>query len=238
MNNNISILTSLSKEEFEKVIKNSNSFRKVIQYFGFTINGTSYNRIKDRIIKENIDISHFKKSIVKGKIKSIPLEKILVKNSSYNGNVTLRKRLIKEGILKEICSECGQLPIWNGKPLTLQLDHINGDNHDNRLENLRLLCPNCHTQTETYSGRNNKKKYNCSKCGKVITRHSKTGLCHSCWSNSYNKSTKKPTKEELEKLVKNNSIVSIGKLYNVSDNCIRKWCKSYKIDYKKRKSKD
>lgn len=62
----------------------------------------------------------------------------------------LKKRILSEGILEEVCSECGNGPEWNSKPLTLQLDHINGDSRDHRLENLRLLCPNCHTQTDTW----------------------------------------------------------------------------------------
>ena len=70
----------------------------------------------------------------------------------------LKNRMFKAGIKKEICEECGQLPEWNGKPLSLQLDHIDGDHRNNKLENLRIVCPNCHTQTETFS-RSTKKKY-------------------------------------------------------------------------------
>ena len=66
----------------------------------------------------------------------------------------LKRRLIAEGYLEELCVECGLGPEWNGKQLVLQLDHINGVNTDNRIENLRILCPNCHTQTSTYVGRN------------------------------------------------------------------------------------
>jgi hypothetical protein len=89
--------------------------------------------------------------------KIVPLEEALVENSTYS-RVLLKKRLIKEGILIEECSECGQGPEWNGKPLVLQLDHKNGINNDNRKVNLRLLCPNCHSQTETFAGRNSRKK--------------------------------------------------------------------------------
>jgi hypothetical protein len=65
----------------------------------------------------------------------------------------LKMRLISAGLLQPRCAECG-ITTWRGKPLSLELDHINGDKHDNRLENLRLLCPNCHSQTVTYAGRN------------------------------------------------------------------------------------
>lgn len=66
----------------------------------------------------------------------------------------VKRRILREGLLLNVCSECGLDPVWNGKPLTLVLDHVNGVRGDHRRENLRLLCPNCNSQTETFSGRN------------------------------------------------------------------------------------
>ena len=83
----------------------------------------------------------------------LPLEDRLVEGSSYASG-KLRPRLIEQGLLANKCAECGIGPEYNGKPLTLQLDHINGTSNDNRLENLRILCPNCHTQTNTYGSKN------------------------------------------------------------------------------------
>lgn len=85
----------------------------------------------------------------------IPILSLLVINSSFNRS-HLKKRLLKEGLLKNICYICGQLPNWNSKPLSLQIDHINGISSDNRLENLRILCPHCHSQTDNFAGRNKK----------------------------------------------------------------------------------
>lgn len=82
------------------------------------------------------------------------LEDILVENSTYTNRTALKERLIKEKILEYKCAICGNEGIWNGNPSTLQLDHINGINNDHRIKNLRFLCPNCHSQTETFSGRN------------------------------------------------------------------------------------
>jgi 5-methylcytosine-specific restriction endonuclease McrA len=83
----------------------------------------------------------------------IALPDILVKNSTYTTIWRLKRRLLREGILQYKCYLCG-LTEWNGKPITLQLDHINGMHLDHRIENLRLLCPNCHSQTATFAGLN------------------------------------------------------------------------------------
>lgn len=77
----------------------------------------------------------------------------LVENGT-NDSAMLKKLLFENGILQNVCSICGQLPIHNGRDLVLQLDHINGIHNDNRINNLRILCPNCHTQTPTYGARN------------------------------------------------------------------------------------
>lgn len=73
------------------------------------------------------------------------LEDILVENSTYSNRTALKKRLVQENILEYKCAICGNKGEWNGLPLALQLDHINGVNNDNRIENLRFLCPNCHS---------------------------------------------------------------------------------------------
>lgn len=86
-----------------------------------------------------------------------PLEEILVEHSTYHSNQRLKNRLIKEGLLVDACLLCGLGPEWNGLPIILHLDHINGVRDDNRLGNLRVLCPNCHSQTDTFTGRNVKR---------------------------------------------------------------------------------
>lgn len=83
-------------------------------------------------------------------------EVLFVENSSY-GNELIKSRIIEDRLIEYVCTECGLKDNWNGKIIILDLDHINGINSDNRLENLRFLCPNCHSQTPTYKGRNKNK---------------------------------------------------------------------------------
>lgn len=88
---------------------------------------------------------------------NLPLsEYLVIGDKILPGSV--KKKLFKEGILEDKCSCCGMLPIWNNKPLKMQVDHSNGNPKDNRIENLRVLCPNCHTQTTTWGGKNIIKK--------------------------------------------------------------------------------
>lgn len=119
-------------------------------------NGTnSAIQIKKRIAELDCDISHFSQTANANNVSTkYSLQEILVENSQYTARSRLKIRLLNEGLLEYKCALCGNIGEWQGKPLSLQLDHKNGINNDNRLENLRFLCPNCHSQTETYAGKN------------------------------------------------------------------------------------
>jgi Zn finger protein HypA/HybF involved in hydrogenase expression len=150
---------------------------------------------------------------------AIPLTDILVENSPYN-RASLKKRLLKDGILLNKCHECGIGPSWNDKLLVLQIDHINGINNDNRLENLRILCPNCHTQTNSFAGKRFKR-----------TKIKKSDADPN-WNKQPQPNSRKvewPTKENLEKLLWQKPTTQIAKDYGVSDKAVAKWAKSYKL---------
>jgi len=241
---NQSIIWTIEKNNLIKIINSSNSYSDMLRQLGLKIHGANMNNLKERITKDNIELgdleSRRKEVIIAGFHKGkIALKEILVENSTYVYTNGLKKKLIKEGILKEKCSSCGIKHFWNGKPLTLQLDHKNGKNDDNRLENLRLLCPNCHSQTETYVGKNRRrKKRNCKKCGRKISIKTISNFCKSCVRlGELNRSTKvknRPSKEQLAQLILKKSFLQIGKDFGISDNAVRKWCNSYNLPYRKK----
>lgn len=151
-----SIFKTMSSEEFKQLVSESINISEMLRKYGYSsASGTVARIIKDRIINEGIDVSHFKKNDGKGNPKpKYELSEILVENSHYENIGRLKKRLVKAGLLKYECKNCSNKGYWNGKPLVLQLEHKNGKHNDHRLSNLCFLCPNCHSQTETYSGRN------------------------------------------------------------------------------------
>ena len=147
-----------SEAQLVHAVKNSSSFRQVLKKIGLIEAGGNYDQIKKYVQELKIDVSHFTgKAWNKGMrgryMPHIPLKKILVKGSNFQ-SFKLKKRLFVEGLKQKSCEECGWAKSTGDGYLPLELDHINGDRHDNRLENLRVLCPNCHSLKPTHRGRN------------------------------------------------------------------------------------
>ena len=223
-------IDNFSKEEVISLLEKSNSFKDFLYKIGYAKNmsGNTYKNVKDKLLSLSIDLKTFENLNTKKVIKINP-KNVFVKNSSISQR-TLRKYYILTDVEYK-CSICGQLPFWNNKPLTLILDHINGINDDNRLNNLRFVCPNCNQQLETTGSKNIKKikKINhCSICNKEIYKTSK--MCNQC-ANIQKRKCIRPSKEELALQLKDKSISEIGRFYGVSHTTIRRWCKSLEIKY-------
>lgn len=147
-----------NKEEVEKIVKENLSIAECLRKMNKRPAGGNYRWFDSLIKKYNIDITHFTgKGWSFGKKlnynRGLPLDSILVKNSLVVNSNHLKKRLLKEGVKTHQCEICKNTS-WNNLPIPIELEHCNGDNSDNRIENLKILCPNCHAQTPYYRRKN------------------------------------------------------------------------------------
>ena len=148
-----------NKENLSKLVKESFSKAQVLSKLGIVAAGGNYKTLDKFINLYKLDTTHFTGKAwnqgdrFKSFGKKINLEEILIENSLYSSTDGLRKKLLKEGIKAHKCESCN-LEEWLGVKIPLELDHINGINNDNRIDNIRLLCPNCHALTPTYRGKN------------------------------------------------------------------------------------
>ncbi|GIG57021.1 hypothetical protein Lfu02_13930 [Longispora fulva] len=152
-----------TREMLEKAVAESVSVMGVMRALGIRLTGGSHAHLKRRITREGIDISHFTGSNHNRGKKSayrLSARQILVQRGSDQNRAKpemLRRAMLESGIPHE-CATCGSLAEWQGRPLTLHVDHISANFADCRLENLRFLCPNCHSQTATYAGKGKRKR--------------------------------------------------------------------------------
>lgn len=215
-----------NKENLEEAIKISTSYSETLRNLGIPTQGNNADTLKKYIEEYNLDISHFTfgKSKNLSGIKYIPASEYLGTNK-YISTSKLKLKLLKEGLKENKCEIC-KITEWNGKPLVMQLHHIDGNNKNNSLDNLQMLCPNCHSQTENYCGSANEKKHNyCKDCNREISENAT--YCNKCLGKHHRK-VERPTEEELiEKFKELKSFLAISKLFGVSDKTISKWFISY-----------
>ena len=149
-----------SEEQFIKAVETSTSIAEVCRKLGLKEAGGNYSTINKKITELGLDKSHFKGHAWNKGLELGPnyfgtaksLDEILVEDSDYQSS-KLVKRLIRAGIKEYKCECCGNTE-WLGNPIPLELHHVNGIHSDNRLENLQVICPNCHALTDNYRGKN------------------------------------------------------------------------------------
>jgi hypothetical protein len=171
-----------------------------------------------------------------------PLEQVLLPDSTYSRK-DVKRRLFEEGLKERRCELCGQGEVWRGRLMSLILDHINGERDDHRLENLRIICPNCAATLDTHCGRKNRLqriKRSCKRCGVTFEcRRSEQRYCsRACgvrWDRSHwtglpkpgIRKVERPPYEQLLEEIAATSYLAVGRKYGVSGNAIRKWVRSY-----------
>lgn len=231
-----------TKEQVSSAIDGSDSIRQVLTNLGMSVNNGSYQSIRSLANFYHLELPKYSPSDRKN-IESlvfrnkIPNDEFFVQGVTRNGN-SLKKRMVEDFHIPYVCSMDGcpsPEPMWDGKPLTLQLDHKDGDRFNNKLSNLRLLCPNCHSQTETYG--NNKKslaepRYNYCSCGKRIGKKSET--CLSCVPRKeiHKQNNRYPPVDELVAMIRESSFSHVSRTIGVSDNAIRKFLRNRGINPK------
>ena len=228
----------LVTEDINKAVKESYSFSDVFRKLNKSKSGDSYKIIKRIIEENNIDTSHFepyrnfRKNLI---FKEIPIEEHLSIGSIIGSN-SLKGKLYKLKLKEKICEECGQNEEWRGKKIALILDHINGVSNDNRLENLRILCPNCNATLETHC--KGYKKLKDKKLVKIVSVEKdkikeseekiKFGFTEEqLISQKKQRKVERPCYDTLSKDINEFGYSGTGRKYNVSDNTIRKWKKMY-----------
>jgi len=236
----VKLLDSVSDHDMCQIVSESTSLKEVLLRIGYS--GTSQiNPLKKRM--ETLGISINRGKFIKEH--ETPDDKVYIKNSSYSH---IRERVLKDNYMEYQCSSCGIKATWNGNPLTLQLDHIDGDCHNNTKENLRWLCPNCHSQTSNYGnkdGHRSKRRQRtnekgiCPVCDKLFIKKNRNQIC--CSNACACKLRTKPVPVEREELMialKNTkNFEAVGRMYGVTGQGVRKWCKRYNMpthvdDYK------
>lgn len=217
-------------------VRVAHSYREVLKLLQLCGTGAGAVVIKRHIVRLGLDVSHFSN---RSKLlnRSQTLQELLTKGSNISSK-SLKTRLIAADLFVEQCFVC-KLTTWQGAAISLHLDHINGDRTDQRIENLRLLCPNCHSQTPTFGARNSKRKKRvavCTDCGASVSAKSKQCIpCYNKWKSSLPAAIKLASKitkimwpdpSEIARLVWELPATQIAKKLGVSDNALGRFCRT------------
>lgn len=150
-------------------------------------------------------------------------------NTKHPSSTKIKKKLIEDGIREHKCEKCKRTTWINDVPIPLELHHIDGNHHNNILDNYEIICPNCHALKPNNCGASFKKHYYCAQCSNEISKNGGSGLCKSCIKLNDKKRNRKivnrPSKEILLKEIEENGYAATGRKYGVSDNAVRKWLK-------------
>ena len=199
----------------KEAIEETSSIKEAIAYLDRIPAGGNYKHFQQWAKTHGLEVKKGATSTVGDPFRRKHTDVDMFSENSPCTRQMVRRRILSDNLLEYQCSICGSEAVHNGSPLSLHLDHVNGVSTDHRLENLRFLCPNCHSQTSTYGGR--RKQYEINTEGKSYKET----------SYSHKRKVSRPPYEDLVSMVELQGYSATGRVYGVSDNAIRKWIKHY-----------
>lgn len=237
-----------TEAEAREAIAKSTSWSEALRRLGYCPTGGNPRTLKKYAARWGISTDHFDPYAgLMDRIRpaKIPLAKVLVENSTYSRS-NLKGRLYEEGLKEPRCEMCGQGERWRGRHMSMILDHKNGVRNDNRLENLRVICPNCAATLDTHCGRaagGPPPLRNCARCGEMFrAKYRKQRFCsRRCGTRAAaggrhrqrgvpcpeTRKVDRPPYEQLLEEIEATSYLAVGRRYGVSDNAVRKWVRWY-----------
>jgi hypothetical protein len=238
----------ITDEELSLAVASSNSVSEALRKMGRTPHGGVHKHFTDRIARLEISTEHFFHSDGRRKqaARTLSATDVLILREPENGRrdtKTLRNALFSSGI-EHVCAKCGQGDVWNGASLVLQVDHISGEWWDDRIENLRFLCPNCHAQEltrlkkRTFKWRKERQPKLCVGCSKKVDYQNRSGYCMECFIPTGARSKIEwPDVESLLEMLRSSNFMEVSRNLGVSDNAIRRHLRRRGIDPPKRLNK-
>jgi hypothetical protein len=243
---------SYTEEEARTAIAASRSWAESLRALGLCPTGGAWRILKKYVEIWGISTDHFDPraaSMNNLKQRQKPLSEVLVERSTYSRN-HLKRRLLAAGLKKPQCEICGLGEVWQSRPMSMILDHINGIRDDHRLENLRMVCPNCAATLDTHCGRRNRIERamrRCLRCEKTFvpgyaTQRYCSRSCGVRWGRSslrgrraglrgvpapHARKAERPPYDQLLSEIEATSYLAVGRKYGVSDNAVRKWVRFY-----------
>jgi hypothetical protein len=237
-----------TEEELRDVVAASRSYSDALRRLGLRAAGGNHKTLQKYVRLWGISVEHFDPDAARMRARAgaaVPLDSVLVENSTYSRG-HLKERLYSAGVKQRRCELCGQGEAWRGGEMAMILDHINGVANDNRLENLRIVCPNCAATFDTHCGRANRRLARvaqCPDCGAEFRpRDARQRYCsRACGQRrrdrprsrrpqSRPRKVERPPYEQLIREIAETSWSAVGRKYGVSDNAVRKWVRWYEAE--------
>lgn len=239
----MALTVSFTREQAERAVAASKSYSEALRRLKLRAAGGNHRTLKKYVERWDISTEHFDPNwaLRTRNRRRMPLDEILVEHSTYSRG-HLKERLYDEGIKQRKCELCGQGEEWRGARMGLILDHINGVANDNRIENLRIACPNCAATFDTHCGRSNRRapiERACARCGEGFrVRYASHRYCsQACGTRAMRpargvpqpqrRKVVRPPLEQLRAETEEMGFSAVGRKYGVSDNAVRKWLTSY-----------